>query len=118
MRITALVSTLLVAMTGCVSVANPQNYRPANGERASEYYQCYQNAHQPQAFSSVYYSEARMKLNNDMLEHCMDARGYRLRKPNAVEHVMGWLFLPVWLPLSILGGGTGSLKIGGGPAED
>jgi hypothetical protein len=121
MRIGA-IAVVAVLLGGCVSINHADNYRPASDSRARDYYECFQNAHQPVAASSFGanryaasgYAAAGMKLNAEMLESCMQARGYRLRSPSTPETVIGIATSPIWIPLGILGGGFGPTKIGGG----
>lgn len=49
----------------------------------------------------------------DMLERCMQARGFDLRKPSTGEIVFGSLTSPLWIPLGIFSN-FGGMKVGGG----
>ena len=115
MRTIALVVAVVV-FAGCVTITEPNNYRPATNDRSEIYYNCYREAHQPQASATPGYGSSGMILNRDMLERCMGAKGYNLRKATTGETIIGLLTFPIWFPFALLGG-TGNFKLGGGSAD-
>ena len=127
-RITNII-ILFCIVQGCVAINEPQNYRPKTYELDQIYYTCFKESHLPEASASGYYgqsgwdaaassqAQAGYKLNYEMLERCMGAKGYNIRKPTTGETILGTLTFPLWLPIGMFSNYE-PYKIGGGSGED
>lgn len=107
-RVGAIVPVLgvVILLQGCVWITDPQNYRPTTG--ASEaYLKCYSQSQSPQATPSQASAQA------NMLEHCMAANGYNLRKPTTAEYILDIVASPVWFFVTLFSGFP-PVKLGGG----
>lgn len=113
-------------LSGCVSVTDPNNYRPQSGALSQDFYQCETGATGTGA--SVSWNQyggsgnVGARTDSELLLRCMEAREYRLRKASTGEWVAGIAFLPITIPLSALvalGGGNlwSDDRFGGGNAE-
>jgi hypothetical protein len=122
-----IVAVAVAAMlSGCVSVTDPNNYRPRSGTLSQDFYQCETGSTGTGASATwnQYGGSANVgpRTDSELLLRCMEAREYRLRKPTTGEWVAGITLLPVTIPLTVLGACGGSYiwsddRIGGGNAE-
>jgi hypothetical protein len=122
-----IVAVAVAAMlSGCVSVTDPNNYRPQSGTLSQDFYQCEtgSTATGASATWNQYGGSANVgaRTNSELLLRCMEAREYRLRKATTGEWVAGIAFLPVTIPLTAIGAlGGGYIwsddRMGGGSAE-
>jgi len=121
MRRSLIKAFLAVSVSGCVSVTQPNSYRPLSSGLSQDFYACSQSSNEPRAAvawgSKSGSGSAGMRVDPNMLLRCMEARNYRLRKPTTSEIVMGTIFFPIWIPWVVLYGAPG-MVIGGGPGED
>lgn len=113
-----------VNLMSCVSVEDPNNYRPQTQTISQDFYACSQASDQPVAAAAWGQAGgvagAGMKVNSEMLLRCMEAHDYRLRKATSGEWWAGVLLLPVTAPLVVLSGGTfpgSDIRYGGGNAD-
>jgi hypothetical protein len=104
----------LLAAQGCLlgpSAFQVNDYRPQTSETPQAYYQCLQGAQQPHAGAqfaagggSAYGSASSgIVSNRGLLCACMAADGYALRSITGGEVAVDMAFLPVTIPLALLG---------------
>jgi hypothetical protein len=111
-------------LTGCVSVADPANYRPQTESLSQDYYACDSTSTGTVAGTrwNQYGGSSYVgpHINSDMLLRCMEAHNYRLRRATTGEWVAGIAFLPLTLSLVVLTAGLypgDAIRIGGGSAD-
>jgi hypothetical protein len=116
------VATTLLA--GCVSVTDPNNYRPQTETLSQDYYACDSGSTGTAASTrwNQYGGSSYVgpHINSDLLLRCMEAHNYRLRKATTGEWVAGVAFLPLTVSLVILTAGMypgDNVRIGGGSAD-
>ncbi len=89
----------VITAAGCVSVKDPNNYRPRRETISQDYYDCAQQANTPVAGIAWNqyggYGGVSAKVNSEMLLRCMEARNYRLRRATGGEWAAGLLLLPI-----------------------
>jgi hypothetical protein len=124
-RLAVLTFCLAASLTGCVTINQPESYRPQTYGMRQAYYKCYQEAQQGQMTAAGGYTysngqgsgaagmRAGAVTNSDMLLGCMNAEGYDLRTPSNAERWTAILTSPIWFPLGLLGTLNG-IKLGGG----
>jgi hypothetical protein len=121
MKQTISLITVAALLSGCVTIQQPDNYRPQTYDMRQAYYRCLHESQQDQAsfyaganqqFGSAY-AQAGAKTNNDMLLSCMNAAGYDLRTPSKVETWTTALTSPLWFPFFLFGGAP-LVHLGGG----
>ena len=105
----ALVSTIIMSLTGCgVSRANQKNWTPDYSNKNTHFYNCLRESQgfQSSANISGNYGSAQsgQKTNKEMLSSCMISKGYQLRKTTKNENIITIITLPLSIPLILLGG--------------
>jgi hypothetical protein len=120
--ITITAATTLLA--GCVSVADPGNYRPQTASLSQDYYAC--DSASTGTGASIRWNQyggsgnVGPRINSDMLLRCMEAHNYRLRRATTGEWVAGIAFLPLTIPLAVMSAGQypgSDIRYGGGSAD-
>ncbi|MGB8684433.1 MAG: hypothetical protein WCD12_16220 [Candidatus Binatus sp.] len=111
-------------LAGCVSVTDPNNYRPQTETLSQDYYACDSGSTGTAASTrwNQYGGSSYVgpHINSDLLLRCMEAHNYRLRRATTGEWVVGVAFLPLTVPLVILTAGMypgDAVRIGGGSAD-